>query len=157
MIEGLYEAHLPVKNLKRAAAFYEKLGLELACDAGDTLFYWIEKEKSWLGLWEGEEYRTPYHPSLKHVAFRAGYENMKRSRKWLEDAGATVVPFGGRTSADPFIRPWQGNGSVYFEDPDGNSLELMCFVDVPDHLKQVKEKLSFDEFERRTGNRHFNN
>lgn len=30
MIKGLYEAHLPVKDLKRSIAFYKKLGLELS-------------------------------------------------------------------------------------------------------------------------------
>ncbi|WP_142669896.1 VOC family protein [Alteribacter lacisalsi] len=76
---------------------------------------------------------------------------MKQSVQWLEERGATPVPFGSRASVDPFIRPWQGNGSVYFEDPDGNSLELMCFVDVPAHLKGMKEKLSFEEYESQAG------
>lgn len=30
MIEGLYEAHLPVKNLDISIVFYKKIGLKLA-------------------------------------------------------------------------------------------------------------------------------
>lgn len=30
MIEGLYEAHLPVRNLHESIKFYEGLGLELS-------------------------------------------------------------------------------------------------------------------------------
>ncbi len=59
-----------------------------------------------------------------------------------------AVTFGDRTSIEPFIRPHQGNASVYFDDPDGNSLELMCFVDVPNEFKHITEKLSFEEWEK---------
>ncbi len=67
MILGLYEAHLPVSNLHQSIEFYSKLGLELAWRDEDTAFFWIEKEKSWVGLWQGEEYLTSYHPSLRHI------------------------------------------------------------------------------------------
>ena len=55
--------------------------------------------------------------------------------KWLESIKVNAVPQGSRKSVEPFIRPFQGNGSVYFKDPNGNSLELMCYVEVPDSLQ----------------------
>lgn len=135
MIKGLFEAHLPVRNLEISFGFYQKLGLELAYRDEDTAFFWIEKEKSWIGLWEGKEIDTPYHPSLRHIAFRVDYEFMKNSLDWLKERNIEAVPFGGsRTTIDPFVRPYQGNASVYFKDPDENSLEFMCFVEVPLHL-----------------------
>lgn len=147
MIQGLYEAHLPVKNLEVSIEFYKKIGLKFAWRDEDTAFFWIEEGKSWLGLWEGEEYETPYHPSLRHIAFRVTYEDLKKSLEWLEFIQIEAVPFGRRISVEPFIRPYQGNASVYFDDPDGNSLELMCHVDVPDELKSITDKLSFEEWE----------
>ncbi|GBF77920.1 extradiol dioxygenase [Paenibacillus sp. 598K] len=147
MILGLYEAHLPVSNLHKSIAFYSKLGLELAWRDDETAFFWIEKEKSWVGLWEGKEVETPYHPSLRHLAFRVSYEDFKDSVKWLQTLGIDPVPFGNRASISPFIRPNQGNASVYFNDPDGNSLELMCFISVPEHLKNLSQKLSIEEWE----------
>lgn len=147
MIKGLYEAHLPVKNLEVSIEFYRKLGLELAWTDEDTAFFWIEKGKSWLGLWEGKEYETQYHPSLRHIAFQVEYDDLKNSLKWLESINIEAVPFGSRKSIEPFIRPNQGNASVYFNDPDGNSLELMCYVEVPTALKHINEKLSFQEWE----------
>nr|WP_090629839.1 hypothetical protein [Neobacillus massiliamazoniensis] len=75
---------------------------------------------------EGREYQTPYYPSLRHIAFRVTYQDLKM--KWLVSIQVKAVPFGGRTSIEPFVRPNQGNASVYFNDPDGNSLELMCNV-----------------------------
>ncbi|WP_276357660.1 hypothetical protein [Cohnella caldifontis] len=47
-----------------------------------------------------------------------------------------------------FVRPYQGNVSVYFDDPDGNSLEFMCFVEVPEHLRDLNEKISLAEWEK---------
>lgn len=147
MIKGLYEAHLPVKNIETSIEFYEKIGLELAWRGSGTVFFWIEKNKVWLGLWEGEEFQTRYHPSLRHIAFQVSYQDLKKSLPWLESRQIQAVPFGSRTSIEPFIRPYQSNASIYFEDPDGNSLELMCYVEVPDELKNITDKLSFDGWE----------
>lgn len=149
MIKGLYEAHLPVKNLEISMEFYGKLGLKFAWRDEETVFFWIEEGRSWLGLWQGEEYQTPYHPSLRHIAFDVSYEDLKKSLTWLESIQVEAVPFGRRTSVEPFIRPHQGNASVYFKDPDGNSLELMCYVEVPDDLQRITDKLSFEEWEKR--------
>ena len=148
LIKGLYEAHLPVRKLEVSIEFYQKLGLEFAWRDEETAFFWIEKGQSWLGLWEGKEYQTPYHPSVRHIAFRVTYEDLQKSLKWLESIQVTATPFGSRTSIEPFIRPHQGNASVYFDDPDGNSLELMCFVEVPNKLKSITDKLSFEEWEK---------
>ncbi|MDH4619405.1 VOC family protein [Brevibacillus sp. AY1] len=147
MIKGLYEAHLPVKNLEVSIDFYNKLGLKLAWRDSDSAFFWIEEGKSWLGLWEGNEYKTPYHPSLRHIAFRVTYEDIKEALSWLESIQVESVPFGRRNSVAPFIRPNQGNASVYFNDPDGNSLELICYVEVPNKYKEITDKLSIEEWE----------
>ncbi|KWX71669.1 extradiol dioxygenase [Paenibacillus riograndensis] len=151
MIKGLYEAHLPVSNLEVSIEFYKKLGLKFAWRDEETAFFWITEGKSWVGLWEGREVQTPYHPSLRHIAFQVTYEDLKHSLAWLESIQIEAVPFGNRSSVEPFIRPHQGNASVYFNDPDGNSLELMCFVEVPEDLRTVTDKLSFEEWEKLTG------
>jgi catechol 2,3-dioxygenase-like lactoylglutathione lyase family enzyme len=153
MIKGLYEAHLPVSNLEKALNFYQRLGLEVAWRSDEIVFLWIEKGKSWLGLWEGEEVKTPYHPSLRHIAFRIDYEDMKQAVSWLKSIGATPRPFGDRTSVEPFVRPYQGHACVYFNDPDGNSLELMSYIDVPKHLKTIEEKFSLEEWESISGDK----
>lgn len=147
MIKGLYEVHLPVKDLECSVEFYKKLGLKFAWRDKDTAFFWIDEGKSWIGLWEGKEYDTPYHPSLRHIAFQVAYEDLKESIEWLKSIDIEAVPFGGRTSVQPFVRPYQGNASVYFNDPDGNSLELICYVDVPKDLQYITDKLSFAEWE----------
>lgn len=46
MMKGLYEAHLPVSDLKASISFYEKLELTLAHENERVAFLWIEKGKS---------------------------------------------------------------------------------------------------------------
>ena len=69
-IQGLFEAHLTVANLKRAMEFYGGvLGLELASVVAErrVAFYWLGgRGKSMLGLWEVGA--IPQQMSL-HVAF----------------------------------------------------------------------------------------
>ena len=85
MIKGLYEAHLPVSNLKRSIEFYENLGLELDHIVEERLaFLWIERDKSWLGLWESENVQLEYHPSIRHIAFQVTLEDLKKSVGWLQ-------------------------------------------------------------------------
>lgn len=105
MIKGIYEAHLPVKDLDRSIEFYRELELKLAWRSSKTAFFWIVEGESWLGLWEGKEYKTPSHPSLRHLAFTISYEDMKSSLQWLKSKGISAVPFGSRTSVEPFVRP----------------------------------------------------
>lgn len=50
MIEGLSEAHLPVKDLRCSIQFYQSLELEIAWKGDGIAFIWIERHKSWLGL-----------------------------------------------------------------------------------------------------------
>jgi len=131
MLRGLYEAHLPVSNLERSIAFYESLGLELAHRDGDVAFLWIEKRASWLGLWQTGEAHTSrgpasYPPNGRHLAFRIAFADMERAVEWLAERGIASDGFQGLDGREPLARPHQGNASVYFYDPDGNHLELMC-------------------------------
>ncbi|MGM9928849.1 MAG: VOC family protein, partial [Bacillus sp. (in: firmicutes)] len=41
MIKGIYEAHLPVSDLKKSIEFYKKLELEIAYQQEKLVFFWI--------------------------------------------------------------------------------------------------------------------
>lgn len=142
LIEGLYEAHLPVSDLERSRAFYAGLGLRQAWEDEDTVFFWIEEGKSWIGLWLAPELAAlPYHPAIRHAAFRVDWEGLLRSAAWLKARGIEPAPFGRQPDAAPFVRPHQANASIYFDDPDGNSLELMCSVEVPADWREHAGKI----------------
>jgi len=128
MIKGLYEAHLPVSNLISSIDFYERLGLTLASKGEKVAFFWIDKGESWLGLWEGEEVNTPYHPSLRHIAFHVDFVDMLKAKEWLENLGIEIrTSFGFSKERQPLVLPNfpHSHAAIYFNDPDGNSLELI--------------------------------
>lgn len=133
MIKGLYEAHLPVRNLEASIEFYQKLGMDIAFQNEKLVFFWIEQGRSWLGLWETDKVETPYHPSLRHIAFQVDHEEMKNAKGWLEAKGIKIrTAFGFTAEEQPVVLPNfpHAHASIYFYDPDGNSLELITPVDV---------------------------
>lgn len=132
MIKGMYEAHLPVSNLESSIEFYKKLDLEIAYRQHNLAFFWIEKDKSWLGLWETDLTDTPHHPSLRHIALQIDLEDMKNAKAWLKNR--KII---GSENFDflPEKQPHDSNGAamthaaVHFKDPDGNSIELIAPLD----------------------------
>ncbi|ALS74043.1 glutathione transferase [Planococcus rifietoensis] len=132
MIKGLYEAHLPVRNLKRSIEFYTSLELELAYETPKLAFFWIVKGKSWVGLWETDKVETPYHPSLRHIAFHVDIGAIRNAKVWLADRGIEGrTAFGFSPEEQPVILPNRpyAHAAVYFHDPDGNSLEFIAPLD----------------------------
>lgn len=128
MIKGLYEAHLPVSNLENSIKFYQNLDLEIAYQSKRAAFFWLEKGKSWLGLWEAKQVEIPYHPSIRHVAFQIDLEDMVSAKAWLHNKGIQIrTSFGLSEEHQPLVldnNP-QAHAAIYFNDPDGNSLELI--------------------------------
>ncbi|MCD7034353.1 VOC family protein [Metabacillus sp. GX 13764] len=149
MILGLYEAHLPVRNLNRSIEFYEGLGLQLDHKVDERIaFLWIEKDKSWLGLWETERVNEEYHPSLRHIAFHVSLEGLKNSVEWLKQRGCEPREAFGFKGTEPFVMPHQdyAHAKIHFNDPDGNSLELICKMNNP---KNWTERMYLSEWERK--------
>ncbi|PEI76077.1 VOC family protein [Bacillus wiedmannii] len=130
MIKGLYEAHLPVSNLEISISFYESLGLKLYKRGNDIAFFWIKENESWLGLWEGTEYKVNYHPSLRHIAFQVSLHDLENAIHWLNQKGISARKDFGMEPIEPIVFPELAHAAVYFNDPDGNSLELIAQLPV---------------------------
>ncbi|MDQ0271665.1 catechol-2,3-dioxygenase [Cytobacillus purgationiresistens] len=142
MIKGLYEAHLPVRNLQRSIEFYLKLNLEIAYQSDQLVFFWIEKGKSWIGLWETAQVNIPYHASIRHIALTIDKDDMYQAKKWLEVRGIQVkTSFGFTSDNQPLVLPnnRQAHAAIYFDDPDGNSIEFISplRLDVEEEFKMM--------------------
>ena len=151
MIKGLYEAHLPVSNLEKSILFYENLGLELAYKQDKLAFFWIVKGESWLGLWKSESVELPYHPSIRHIAFRVEKEDIILAKKWLNEKGITIrTSFGFNEQRQPLVLPNNphAHAAIYFDDPDRNSIELITPIrlDVQEDFKMM----TFEEWLERS-------
>ncbi|MCY0876507.1 MAG: VOC family protein [Firmicutes bacterium] len=151
MIKGLYEAHLPVSDTDRSTRFYRGLGLELAYTGPGVTFFWVEKGKSWLGLWPSEHAKTPYHPSIRHVAFYVELEDIKRVQQWLRGRGIHPrAAFGVVGEDQPLILQNGANyhAAIYFDDPDGNSLEFITPLKLDAENVVYHDGMTFEQWLR---------
>ena len=126
----LFEAHLTVSNLDRAMKFYgDVLNLPLAHVLRErgVAFYWIgERGRSMLGIWETGS--SPVRIS-GHTAFAADIAQVDCWADQLRRAGITPLDFDGRPTTEPVVLAWMPAASIYFRDPDGNSLEFIAMLD----------------------------
>ncbi|WP_110111812.1 VOC family protein [Bacillus sp. CGMCC 1.16541] len=150
MIQGLYEAHLPVRNLKQSIEFYKKLELEIAFQNDQAAFFWIVKGQSWIVLWETDFVDTPYHPSVRHLALQVELEDIKNAKQWLAERNIRVVEtFGFPPEKQPLVLPNnpQAHAAIYFEDLDGNVLEFIAPLRLD--VKEDFPMMSLEEWEKR--------
>ena len=113
-IRGLYEVAIRVRDLPRAEAFYKGvLGLEEGTR---------DERRNWLFLRAGGDAGMVVLQEDKgewptqHFAFTAAESDMDRAASMLREKGVDVQ--------GPVIHDWMPAKSIYFEDPDGHSLEL---------------------------------
>ena len=117
-IRGLYEVAVRVKHLPTAESFYrEVLGLEVGLrdESRNWLFLRAGGEAAMIVL---EEDKGEWPP--QHFAFTVEEEDIEVSAEKLRERGVEV--------SGPVYHEWMGAKSIYFEDPDGNELELCAPV-----------------------------
>jgi len=128
-IQQLFEAHLTVTDLERAMKFYsDVLGLDLAAAFPErgVAFYWLGgRGKSMLGLWETGS--GPQRMQL-HTAFQMDLSELLQAAEKLRAVGITPRDFQRRPTEEPDVLAWMPAASLYFDDPDGNQLELIAML-----------------------------
>ncbi len=129
-ISGLFETHLTVADLDRAIAFYQDIvGLELAHRVPErhAAFMWIGgRGQHMLGLWT--IHSAPIFMRL-HIAFTVAVPDVEASIGKLRAAGIPPRSSGGGPEIDePIVYAWMPAASVFFDDPDGHSLELISML-----------------------------
>ena len=115
---------IPVRDLTRAAAFYDRvlapLSLRQLVKRERTIGYGAKYPEFWLNLRDGAIARED---SGHHVCLRAPSEAA------VSEFFANALNCGGRGDGDPV--PRQGAVTTYFAafvlDPDGNKIEAVTF------------------------------
>ncbi len=129
-VRGLFEAHVPVGDLRRSIDFYrDVVGLEVAHEEPkrNAAFLWVGgRGRSMLGLWE-----TGSAPmSLKlHLAFEIELDDLLQASERLRALGVTPLSYFGEESAEPSVLGWMPAAAIYLEDPDGHLLEYLTMLD----------------------------
>ncbi len=119
-IRGVYEIAIPVKDLRRAEAFY--------CDVLGLAVGLRDSPRKWLFLRAGghngvlllQEDAGDWSP--RHFAFAIDDGDLDGAAAALEKAGVSVTK--------PVVHAWMPARSIYFQDPDGHALEL-CAAAAP--------------------------
>jgi len=147
-IKRLFEAHLTVGDLERSMAFYrDVVGLIPAhlVPERHAAFFWIgEAGHSMLGLWS--IHTSPMRMRL-HIAFDIGLENIAGSIAALRRAGITPHDGDGGPIEEPIVFAWMPAASVYFDDPDGHSLEYIAML--PDKPQPELGRLPLSDWQSR--------
>lgn len=130
-IKGLGEVSIRVKDLNSMHKFYEEVvGLEVLRRDPSFVFYKIAEgyagHPQVVNLFDATnrgflEYKSPQlnpdQTTLHHVAFNIALEDYEVEKKRLEGLGVKVRAV---------VHEWLHVRSLYFADPEGNLLELVC-------------------------------
>jgi catechol 2,3-dioxygenase-like lactoylglutathione lyase family enzyme len=117
-IQGIFEIAVRVKDLSRSEAFYKNvLGLEVSMrdEQRNWLFMWIGRRSGMIVLQEDKN-----DWPVQHFAFKIASADLDGAASLLRKRGVTV--------SEPVQHGAMGGTSVYFDDPDGNQLELYASV-----------------------------
>lgn len=115
-IKGVYEIAVRVKDLARAELFYtDVLGLKEGLR---------DEQRNWLFLYAGgnagmvvlQEDKGDW--PTQHFAFTVDETRLAGAEKMLREKGVEV--------STPVVHEWMNAVSLYFDDPDGNALELIA-------------------------------
>ncbi|HET7128866.1 MAG TPA: VOC family protein [Gaiellaceae bacterium] len=131
-VEGLFEAHLGVRDLERSIDFYrDVIGLELASRAPEigAVFLWVGGPgEAMLGLWAHGA--APMSLSM-HLAFKVPLERVLATPRRLRALGLTPLSFDGVETDEPSVIGWMPAAAIYFRDPDGHLLEHLAMLEGP--------------------------
>jgi catechol-2,3-dioxygenase len=122
-VKSLGEVALRVNDLQRMKRFYEEvLGLEVLGEFGHAALLKIADgyggHTQVLGLFDRSVPVDPSHTTVDHFAFTIALEDHESERKRLESLGLRV---------EVEVHEWVKWRSLYFLDPEGNQVELVCY------------------------------
>jgi lactoylglutathione lyase len=152
-VEGLFEAHITVRDFERSIAFYrDVVGLELgfAQPERPAAFFWVGgRGRSMMGIFTSGSW--PGTVFQHHVAFQVKLEDVLAAPQRLRSAGITPLGGGRDPISEPIVFPWMPAASVFFDDPDGNILEYISML--PDPPRPEPGPVSWSEWQATHQNR----
>lgn len=121
-VRALGEIALHVRDLDEMQAFYEEtVGLSLLDRQPDVAFFDLGESfgghTTVFALFDRGTDTDASHGTLDHLAFTIDVADYERERTRLETAGLDVVTA---------THDWAAWRSLYVEDPEGNTVELVC-------------------------------
>ncbi len=122
-VRSLGEVALRVNNLPEMQRFYQEvLGLEVLGGSGGAVLLKVADDFGGhiqvLGLFDRSVPVGPERTTIDHIAFTIALEDYAPEKARLESLGLAV---------EAKDHDWVKWRSLYFHDPEGNEVELVCF------------------------------
>jgi catechol-2,3-dioxygenase len=122
-VTSLGEVALRVNNLPRMKRFYQEvLGLEVLGEFPRAVLLKVaenhDAHTQVLGLFDRSVPVGPERTTIDHVAFSIALKDYEPEMARLEALGLSV---------ERQVHAWIKWRSLYFHDPEGNEIELVCF------------------------------
>ena len=122
-IKGLGEVSIRVKDLDAMHKFYEEVvGLEMLRREESFVFFKVAEgyggHTQNLALFEASEELSQEKTTLHHIALNISLEDFESEKRRLEELGLKV---------NATVHEWLHVRSLYFPDPEGNTLEFVCY------------------------------
>ncbi len=131
-IKGIFEVHLSVKDRLKSTEFYQKvLGCQVAVhiDRRDITFLWMNGPgNTMIGLWGPKCPDPPITRGIGHFAMQLSAEEVESAPQKLLQLGVTPLDFDKNPTNEAVVIGWMPAISVYFKDPDNNSLEFISML-----------------------------
>lgn len=131
-VQGLFEAHISVRDFDRSVAFYrDVVGLELGIAQPErpAAFFWVGgRGRSMMGIFS---VGSGPLPKQHHVAFQVKLEDVLAAPGRLRCAGITALDGQREPIYEPIVFTWMPAASIFFDDPDGNVLEYIAMLADP--------------------------
>jgi lactoylglutathione lyase len=90
-----------------------------------AFFYFGTEKKQMLGVWEVKQSEW----TRRHFAFGVTLEELLNAPQWLKERGIEPRESFGLQPIEPIVHTWMPAAAVYFNDPDGNSLEFITMLE----------------------------
>jgi len=122
VVRSLGEVALRVNDLAVMRDFYENVvGLEFMREFPGIVFFRLSAgyggHTTILALFDRDAEVAPERTTLDHFAFTIDIADYDGEKRRLEEAGLNVRPI---------VFEWVGWRSLFFADPEGNTVEFVC-------------------------------
>jgi catechol-2,3-dioxygenase len=122
VVKALGEVALRVNDLPRMTRFYQDvLGLHLLGEFASATLLKIADgyggHTQVLGLFDRSVRVGPEHTTVDHIAFAIALGDFESEKRRLESLGLAI---------EVETHAWVKWRSLYFHDPEGNQVELVC-------------------------------
>jgi catechol 2,3-dioxygenase-like lactoylglutathione lyase family enzyme len=84
---------------------------------------------------------------MGHFAMGVSFDDLRGIVERMKTAGVTPLDFDARPASDLVVLAWMPAAAIYFQDPDGHSLEYISML--PEDARPELGVLNYKDWEKK--------